>query len=170
MPIFQRNVVAKYLKSQTEDVSERYNVYKAYFLDPEVQENIRTSKEEQFQEGFLRKLFAEILGYTVNPDPKFNLMTEFKNSTDSKKADGAIFLNGEPVGVIELKDLKTKDLRTVEIQAFGYKDNHKTARYVIISNFEKLRFYIDHTEEFEEFDLFNLSEENFKFLYFPING
>lgn len=165
MSIFQRNVVAKYLKSQSEDILERYKAYKAYFLNPEVQENIRTSKEEQFQEGFLRKLFAEILGYTVYPDPNFNLKTEFKNSTDSKKADGAIFLNGEPVGVIELKDHKTKDLRSVEAQAFGYKNNHKTARYVIISNFEKLRFYIDHTEEFEEFDLFNLSEEDFKRLY-----
>ncbi|HHV86636.1 MAG TPA: hypothetical protein GXX42_12620 [Petrimonas sp.] len=33
-----------------------------------IQENILSSKEEQFQEGFLRELFVKILGYTLNPD------------------------------------------------------------------------------------------------------
>ena len=48
-----------------------------------------------------------------------------------------------PTKVIELKDGKTTNLKKVEAQAFGYKSQHRDATYVIISNFEKLRFYID---------------------------
>ena len=135
------------------------------FLNPEIQENIRNSKEEQFQEGFLRELFVKILGYTLNPEPNYNLITEKKNEKDSKKADGAILVNGEVKAVIELKDHKTTDLKQVEAQAFGYKNNHRKASYVIISNFEKLRFYIENTIDFEEFNLFCLTEDDFAVLW-----
>lgn len=162
MSLFQPNVVAQYIATLDYDkVAMAYSVYKAYFLNPEKQENIRHSKEEQFQEGFLRELFVDVLGYTLNPTPNFNLRTEEKNVTDSKKADGAILINNEVVGVIELKGCNTTDLKKVETQAFGYKNQHRGATYVIISNFEKLRFYIDNSVDFEEFNLFNLSEEEF---------
>ena len=134
-------------------------------LDPERQANILNSKEEQFQEGFLRELFVKILGYTLNPDPNFNLTTEKKNETNSKKADGAILVDGKVVGVIELKDHKTPDLSKVEAQAFNYKSQHKEAVYVVISNFEKLRFYIDNAVDFEEFDLFHLTRVDFARLW-----
>ena len=166
MSLFQPNVVAQYIATLDYDkVAMAYSVYKAYFLNPEKQENIRHSKEEQFQEGFLRELFVDVLGYTLNPTPNFNLRTEEKNVTDSKKADGAILINNEVVGVIELKGCNTTDLKKVEAQAFGYKNQHAKATYVIISNFEKLRFYIDNSVNFEEFNLFNLSESQFALLY-----
>jgi tRNA1(Val) A37 N6-methylase TrmN6 len=136
-----------------------------YFLNTEIQDNIRNSKEEQFQEGFLRELFVKVLGYTLNPSPNYNLITEQKNVSNAKKADGAILVNGEIVGVIELKDGKTTDLTKVEQQAFGYKNQHPKAVYVIISNFQKLRFYINNTIEYQEFDLFNLTLDDFKVLY-----
>lgn len=166
MALFQPNVVAQYIAIlNSEKVAQAYDVYKAYFLNPEKQENIRHSKEEQFQEGFLRELFVDVLGYTLNPTPNFNLRTEEKNVTDSKKADGAILINDEIVGVIELKGCNTTDLKKVEAQAFGYKNQHAKATYVIISNFEKLRFYIDNSVNFEEFNLFNLSKSQFDLLY-----
>lgn len=166
MSLFQPNVVAQYIATLDYDkVAMAYSVYKAYFLNPEKQENIRHSKEEQFQEGFLRELFVDVLGYTLNPTPNFNLRTEEKNVTDSKKADGVILINNEVVGVIELKGCNTTDLKKVEAQAFGYKNQHAKATYVIISNFEKLRFYIDNSVNFEEFNLFNLSESQFALLY-----
>lgn len=164
MPMFQGKIVAKYLKNLP-DVSERYARFRKNFLDVARQKNIRESKEEAYQEGFLRELFVDCLGYAINPTPGFNLKTEWKNETDSRKADGAILIDGKAVGVIELKDHKTRDLRTVEAQAFGYKNNHSGARYVVISNFEKLRFYIDDATECEEFDLFHLTEEAFRKLY-----
>ena len=166
MALFQKNVLKKHLSLLDKGlVTEAYERYQSYFLNSEIQSNIRSSKEEQFQEGFLRELFVKVLGYTLNPSPNFNLITEQKNENNAKKADGAILVNGNVVGVIELKDGKTTDLSKVEQQAFGYKSQNKNATYVIISNFEKLRFYIDNAVEYYEFDLFHLTENEFAILY-----
>ncbi len=164
---FQNSVIKKYLAAlNAEQVTAAWEVYKAYFLNKEIQDNIRSSKEEQFQEGFLRELFVKVFGYTLNPSPNFNLITEQKNETDAKKADGAILRDDKVIGVIELKDHKTTDLSHVERQAFGYKSQHKDTRYVVISNFEKLRFYIDNAVEHIEWNLFALTEDDFRLLYF----
>ncbi len=164
---FQNSVIKKYLAAlNAEQVTAAWNQYKAYFLNKEIQDNIRSSKEEQFQEGFLRELFVKVFGYTLNPSPNFNLITEQKNETDAKKADGAILRDDKVIGVIELKDHKTTDLSHVERQAFGYKSQHKDTKYVVISNFEKLRFYIDNAVEHIEWNLFTLNEEDFRLLYF----
>ena len=121
MSFFQKTILKKYQAMLPREIfSEAWQKYQSYFLNPEIQENIRHSKEEQFQEGFLRELFVKIFGYVLNPSPDFNLITEQKNETDSKKADGAIKLNGKVIGVIELKDHKTTDLKKVEPQAFQY--------------------------------------------------
>ncbi|MBE6282328.1 MAG: restriction endonuclease subunit M [Bacteroides sp.] len=166
MAFFQKTILKKYQAMlPKEQVSEAWQKYQVYFLNPKIQENILHSKEEQFQEGFLRELFVKILGYTLNPSPDYNLITEQKNETDAKKADGAIWLNGTVIGVIELKDHKTTDLKKVETQAFQYKNQNKDACYVIISNFEKLRLYIDNATEHREWNLFTLTETDFEELY-----
>ena len=136
-----------------------------YFDDFGRAERIRVLKEEQYQEGFLRELFVDCLNYTINPDKDFNLTTEFKNKTDAEKADGAILKNENPIAVIELKSTKTKDLKTIEKQAFNYKTHQSNCKYVITSNFDKIRLYINDATEFEEFNIFKLSENEFKFLY-----
>jgi hypothetical protein len=93
MPLFQASVLKKYLSQQdTAKITTAYAEYSAYFHNGSIQENIRNSKEEQFQEGFLREMFVTILGYTLNPTPNFNLRTEYKNVKYSKKADGAILI------------------------------------------------------------------------------
>ena len=166
MPLFQNTVVTRQLKTQNKTlISEKWSAYKAHFFNPAIQENIRNAKEEQYQEGFLRDLFVTIFGYTLNPETNFNLTTELKNAKDSKKADGGIIIDGTVVGVIELKGTNTTDLAKVEPQAFGYKNNQQDCVYVITSNFEKLRFYIDNAIEHIEFNLFTLSEEAFQLLY-----
>ena len=165
MSLFQQTVLKKQMLASSGKIQAAYKLYAAYFHNPEIQENIRNSKEEQFQEGFLRELFVKILGYTLNPEPNYNLITEKKNETNSRKADGAIIVNGEVKAVIELKDHKTTDLKQVEAQAFGYKNNNRKTSYVIISNFEKLRFYIENTIDFEEFNLFELTEDDFAVLW-----
>lgn len=164
--LFQKTITKKYL-GLIDDVavSEAWKRFQAYFLDVQIQANIQQSKEEQFQEGFLRELFVKVLGYTLNPSPNFNLITEKKNETNSKKADGAILLDDKVIGVIELKDHKTTDLSKIEAQAFGYKNQHKDTRLVIISNFEKLRLYIDNSVEYQEWSLFHLTEADFRELY-----
>lgn len=148
-----------------QQIAKPWEQYQSYFLNEDIQANIHKIKEEQFQEGFLRELFVKVLGYTINPSPNYNLTTELKNEVGSKKADGAILLDGKVIGVIELKDHKTPDLTSIENQAFGYKSKHKDTRLVIISNFEKLRLYIDNAVEYREWDIFQMTADDFNELY-----
>ena len=164
--LLQRNIVKKYLNQlREEQIARPWGQYQDYFLNEEIQANIHKIKEEQFQEGFLRELFVKVLGYTINPSSNYNLTTELKNEVGSKKADGAILVDDKVIGVIELKDHKTPDLASIENQAFGYKSKHKDTRLVIISNFEKLRLYIDNAVEYREWDIFHMTEDEFRELY-----
>lgn len=166
MPLYQSSVLKKFQAAQDEaQINEAFEKFSAYFLDASIQENIRNSKEEQFQEGFLRELFVNILGYTINPNPDFNLTTELKNIKDAKKTDGAILKDGNALAVIELKGTDTKDLDKVTDQAFNYKNNQPECVYVVTSNFEKLRFYIHNAVEHVEFNLFTLTLDQFKLLW-----
>lgn len=166
MSLFQPSVLKKYLSQQdTLVVQKAYKKYVKYFHNGAIQENIRNSKEEQFQEGFLRELFVDILGYTLNPAANFNLTTELKNIKGAKKVDGAILKDGNALGVIELKGTNTKDLESIRQQAFDYKANQTGCIYVITSNFEKLRFYINNAVDYEEFNLFTLTHIEFEIFY-----
>jgi len=166
MSLFQSVVVTRYVNELDAQLLEQaWQRYASCFLDPLKQANIRVSKEEQYQEGFLRDLFVEVFGYTLNPNPNYDLTTEFKNQTSSKKADGAILKDGHAIGVVELKGMNTTDLSKIEQQAFGYKNNQPQCRYVITSNFQKLRLYIDNAVEHIEFDLFTMTQDKFALLY-----
>ncbi|MBI9038694.1 MAG: N-6 DNA methylase [Bacteroidales bacterium] len=171
MSIFQKSVIKKYLSAlDKEKLENAYQVFRKNF-NPRKIEEIKNMKEEEYQDGFLRDLFVDVLGYTLKPDENYDLVREFKNQADGKKADGAILSRGndsltnKAIAVIELKSTKTKDLKSITEQAFNYKINQADCKYVITSNFQKLRFYIDYTNEFEEFNLFNLDKENFELLY-----
>ncbi|GMQ28274.1 Eco57I restriction-modification methylase domain-containing protein [Algoriphagus confluentis] len=166
MALFQSSVLKKYLAAQAnQPIQEALAAYLTYFHNPRIRENIRAAKEEQFQEGFLRELFVKILGYTINPEPDFNLTTELKNIKDSKKTDGAILKDGNALAVIELKGTDTKDLDKIRDQAFNYKNNQPDCVYVITSNFEKLRFYIDNAVDYVEFNILGMDNEQFKLLW-----
>jgi len=166
MALFQQSVLKKYINDiNSEALNIAWNKFNACFKNIEKQKNILNSIETQYQEGFFRDLFVDVLGYTINPEPKFNLITELNNEKDSKKADGAILNSNHVSAVIELKDKNTPDLGKVEQQAFGYKNNHKDCSYIIISNFEKLRFYINDATAYEEFNLFTLTKERFSILF-----
>lgn len=143
MSLFQPIIVKNALKTlNQDDVNHAWEKFQRHFHDSDIQANIKQSKEEQYQGEFLIDLFVNIFGYTKNPQPNFNLTTELKNIKGAKKCDGAILKGGKALAVIELKGMDTTDLASIESQAFGYKNNHPTCRYVITSNFQKLRFYI----------------------------
>ncbi len=166
MSLFQNSVLNKYLKLQDKQkITAQWSEYKNYFHDPHIQANIRDSKEEEFQEGFVRELFVRILGYVLKPQSNYNFVLEQKNVKDSKKADGAILINGKVKAVIELKGTDTIDLGKIETQAFGYKNNQPDCTYVVTSNFEKLRFYIDNAVDYLEYNLFTLTENDFREMY-----
>tara|TARA_R110000824_G_scaffold83050_1_gene208171 strand:- start:1730 stop:4735 length:3006 start_codon:yes stop_codon:yes gene_type:complete len=171
MSLFQNSVLNKYLKGlESEKVNEAYQRFTSHFHNPTIQENIRNSKEEQYQGEFLIDLFVNVFGYIKNPTPDFNLTTELKNIKGSKKTDGAILKGEKALAVIELKGTNTTDLSKVETQAFGYKNNQPGCNYVITSNFEKLRFYIDNAVDFEEFNLFQLTKERFDILWLCLSS
>src|SRR5678815_2679065 len=166
MPLFQQSVLKKYLNDLDKlQLQAAWRLFSEHFLNPVIQQNIRNSKEEEYQEGFVRDLFVKVLGYTLNPQPDYNFVLEKKTITDATKSDGAVLLNKEVIGVVELKDTGTPDLDKVSNQAFGYKHKHKNCTYVITSNFEKLRFYINDSTDHEEFELFTFTYERFALLY-----
>jgi len=169
MSIFQKSIIKKHLTNLDDNlVEESYKIFRMNFSHSKI-EKIKQLKEEEYQDGFLRDLFVDVLGYTLKPDDNFDLVREFKNQTDGKKADGAILKDAKAIAVIELKSTTTKDLTKVTEQAFNYKNNQPSCKYVITSNFQKLRFYIDYTNEYEEFNLFNLAIEDFELLYLLLN-
>ena len=176
MSLFQNSVLNKYVKGlEPEKINGAYDRFTSHFHNPEIQENIRNSKEEQYQGEFLIDLFVNVFGYVKNPTPDFNLTTELKNIKGSKKTDGAILSRAhapvaKALAVIELKGTITTDLSKVETQAFGYKNNQPGCNYVITSNFEKLRFYIENAVDFEEFNLFQLTKERFEILWLCLSS
>lgn len=168
--MFQKKIIEKYLsKIEPALLAEKYALYCSIFADKEKQENIRNSKEEQYQEGFIRDLFCSVLGYTIKPEANWNILTELKNETKNKnnarKADGAIVIHETVKAVIELKGTDTQNLDDVAKQAFDYKSHHENCNYVIVSNFERLRLYVETQSDFTEFNLFNLSKDSFDLLY-----
>jgi hypothetical protein len=166
MALFQTSVLKKHLAAQAhQPIHEAFAEYQIYFHNPRIRLNILAAKEEQFQEGFLRELFVKIFGYTINPEPDYDLTTELKNIRDSKKTDGAILKDGNAIAVIELKGTDTKDLDKIRDQAFNYKNNQPECVYVITSNFEKLRFYIDNAVDYVEFNVLAMEWEQFKLMW-----
>jgi len=161
--LFQKSV----LKNASQEESKVALGWAEYQKFKEKIEFIRTVKEEKYQDGFLKDIFENCLGYTLdstNPN-NFNLEREKKNETDGKKADGVMYVNGEVIGVIELKAQDTKNLDKIEAQAFNYHNSHSNSKYIIISNFDELRFYIDKKTAYEKFFLFDMDYEKFKKLH-----
>jgi hypothetical protein len=82
MSIFQKSVINKYLKNLDEEKVKRARVqFDEFYGDKLRFLNIMRLKEENYQEGFLREVFVDVLGYTINPNNDYNLTTEFKNQT-----------------------------------------------------------------------------------------
>lgn len=163
MALFQKSVLNTFPHDESK-VALRWAEYQKFLAKVDA---IKGFKEEEYQDGFFKDVFENCLGYTLkttNPS-NFNLEREKKNETDSKKADGVIYVDGEVIGVVELKDQKTKQLDAIETQAFNYHNSHSNSKYVIISNFDELRFYIDKKTAYEKFSLFSLSYEEFKKLH-----
>ena len=96
MSIFQKSVL-KSIKQNEKVIAKRWEQYQEYKQKISFIEDV---KEEKYQEGFLRDIFENCLGYTLdssNPND-FNLEREKKNETDAKKADGVIYVNNKIVG------------------------------------------------------------------------
>ncbi|MCT7462195.1 N-6 DNA methylase [Aliarcobacter cryaerophilus] len=167
MSMFQKSIINS-VKQDESKVALRWASFQKFL---EKVEYIKTVKEEKYQDGFLVDIFENCLGYTLDmTNPKsFNLEREKKNETDGKKADGVIYVDNKVAGVIELKAQDTKNLDKIETQAFNYHASHSNSKYIIISNFDELRFYVDKKTAYEKFNLFTLNYEEFKKLHLLIS-
>jgi len=170
MSLFQKSVLSNYLDSVSDsEIDKGWSSLQSY---KEMASKVQSFKEEEFQADFLTIIFADCFGYISNykSGAEGNLFFEQKNKVGSKKADGTIIKDGEVIAVIELKSTKTKNLDDVKEQAFGYYTNNSKCEYVITSNFNKLRFYIERNEDYLEFDLFNIDKEEFKLLWLCLDS
>ena len=71
MSLFQKTIINKYLKLQNQDqLKKKWDLFCKHFHNAEIQENIRNSKEEQYQGEFLIDLFVNVLGYTQKSNSK----------------------------------------------------------------------------------------------------
>jgi hypothetical protein len=94
MSLFQNNVVKIYTNSLDKNkLDQKWQLFTTIFHNTSKQDNIRNSKEEQYQAIFLNDLFVQVLGYRQHPNTDYNLITEQKNESNSKKVESAIILN-----------------------------------------------------------------------------
>ncbi|MBU4025602.1 N-6 DNA methylase, partial [bacterium] len=171
--LFQPKVLNDFIDKQDEKLIElRWQKFKTFLAK---KEKIASWIETDYQDGFLEDVFENALGYvskTRSVNEHYTLEREKKNETNAQKADGALLVDGKVVAVIELKDQKTKDLdkkynrdESAVRQAFGYLQHNNDAKYVIVSNFNELRFYFDKATAYEQFFLFDLDYEGFTKLH-----
>ena len=65
MPLFQHSVLKKYLSEPDKELLEAaWQRFQNHFHNPVIQQNILHAKEKEYQEGFVRDLFVNVLGYT----------------------------------------------------------------------------------------------------------
>lgn len=149
---------------------------------------LKGAGEVSLHGDFLIDIFSYLLGYKriTENQGEWNLVHEKKTSTDASRADGALgfFTPGsEDIRVvIELKswgtDLDTRQQRQygkispVE-QAFSYAHKYgKKCNWIIVSNYDELRFYHEASSgEYEEFEISKLHEpEEFKRFYYLLSA
>ena len=100
MAMFQKSVINKHLASiDSEKINNAFAKFKENYSLSKIQK-INKLKEEEYQDGFLRDIFVDVLGYILNPDENHNLSRELKNQADSKKADGAILKDEKNLNVL----------------------------------------------------------------------
>ena len=62
MGVFQKSVLRKHLASQDAEACQAaYDLYVDHFHNPRMEAEIRSMKEEEYQDGFLSDLFVKIL-------------------------------------------------------------------------------------------------------------
>jgi hypothetical protein len=166
MSLFQKSVINKYLKSLGKAITDKaFEQYKNTFTAEKIA-HIKGDKGG----GVSGRIFARPFRESVW-DIRWSRMTistscaRRRTRPTRRRLTARSSKTDRVTAVIELKDTKTKDMGSVTEQAFGYKNSQESCKYVITSNFHKLRFYIDNKVDFEEFDLFELGRDDFELLY-----
>lgn len=129
--MFQKSLLKNFIKSF--NTSNSQNIKKLCSQDGKIDEDANG---------------AEFLSYLAEFLEWNNYTREVKNSLDMKKADGVVYnKQNQPIAIIELKssDKKISNRDVIE-QAFRYKNEKPTCKYVIVSNFKELDIYCDSSD------------------------
>lgn len=178
MAFFIKSVTDEYLKKLDESkVKAAFEVLKIQFSESR-QRRILTTNEIGFQAEFVEKLFDKVLGYIRFDEDNWNIKREHNSETSNERADAAIMIDSDEsktLAIIELKSTKTHSLQSIEEQVFNYFQQHQPiCRYAITSNFQMLRLYVDDNQGFEEFDIFDMVNnerfDRFKLMYLYLNA
>ena len=112
--------------------------------------------------------FITLLSKFLNWD---NCVREVKNNTDMKKADGVVYdKDNNPIVIVELKSSDKKiSNRDIIAQAFRYKNEKPTCKYVVISNFKKLDIYSESSDVCHSIDMTTSSQSSYEELYALLN-
>lgn len=66
MPLFQQSVLKKYIGDiNNRQLQTAWQLFQQHFFNAQIQQNIRNSKEEEYQEGFVRDFFNKCIRYTL---------------------------------------------------------------------------------------------------------
>jgi hypothetical protein len=85
MQIFQKSVIKKHLKNLDQDkVEMAFQIFKQNY-NPAKIEQIKTLKEEEYQDGFLREIFVDVLGYTLRPNENYDLQSLKTKQTEKRR-------------------------------------------------------------------------------------
>lgn len=150
--MFQKSLLKNFIKSF--NTSNSQNIKKLCSQDGKIDEDANG---------------AEFLSYLAEFLEWNNYTREVKNSLDMKKADGVVYnKQNQPIAIIELKssDKKISNRDVIE-QAFRYKNEKPTCKYVIVSNFKELDIYCDSSDVSYNIDM--TKEENYNTLYSLLN-
>ena len=150
--MFQKSLLKNFVKS--------FNV-------PNSDELIKfVTKDEFIAEDANGAEFISLLAKMLNWS---KCVREVKNKTDQKKADGVVYdKDNNPIAIIELKSSdKNISNRDIIAQAFRYKNEKPTCRYVIISNFKQLDIYSDSSDICYSLDM--TYSKNYHILYALLN-
>ena len=125
--LFQKNILRKYLATlPAEQIAEAWSTFQSYFLNADIQQNILQSKEEQFQEGFLRELFVKVGNASADKKVAKVDLSRFKGM---KKVAERTVLSGNPedgntfgkITVEPVRDVvNVKPRMTLDIEPYSF--------------------------------------------------
>jgi len=152
--MFQKSLLKNFIKSFTP--SEYNDVIKLVNKDKFIAEDANGAE------------FITLLARFLNWG---NCVREVKNDTDMKKADGVVYdKDNNPIAIVELKSSdKNISNRDIIAQAFRYKNEKPTCKYVVISNFKKLDIYSESSDVCHSIDMTTSSQSSYEELYALLN-
>ena len=136
--LINQSLLEKKLKEYKEEIQDNSQIFLKWHNE--------TRNERKIQANFLNDIFGNILGYEFETDKEeYNLDYEQTTDKSRKPVDGVLGFfkkeNRKIKVIIELKGKDTKNINTIEQQAFDYLKEFSDVDYIITSNTETIRLY-----------------------------